>query len=368
MAKYNPGKLKSFSASIMCGAGMNENDSSLFADSLVEAEMRGIASHGLTRLKTYALRMEKGLVEKKTTLTILSESPSLLLIDANNSSGVCAASQAMQLCMERARESGACFAALRGGNHFGIGAYFSDRAARNDMIGIAMTNGPAALAPFGGKKAMLGTNPFAVSIPTDRHGIFSLDMSTSVAARGKVTLAKKEHRSIPEGWGIDSDGLPTSDPAKVACMLPFGGAKGYGIGLIIEILCSCLSGACNGQTMGSFYDFSGKIQNAGFFVGALDISKVIPVAAFKTKVGELITSIKGSPRAQGCPEIFIPGEIEQINKEIARREGIEIAGAVISELNDVGEKYRVPFDCVQKKEGCMPQDELMKDKDVSISR
>ena len=345
MAMYDVNKLKMYTAAIMRSVGLNEEDSELFADSLLEADMRDISSHGLTRLKTYAQRLEEGLVENKTELTILNESPSMLLIDANNSLGVSAAYQTMRMCVERAKESGACFAAIRGGNHFGIASYFADYAARNDMLGVAMANGPAAMAPIGGKKALFGTNPLAVSLPTGKYRTLSLDMATSVVARGKITLAKKEHRSIPEGWGIDSEGLATTDPAKVAFVLPFGGVKGYGIGLIIEILCSCLSGACNGQTMGSFYDFSGKIQNAGFFVGALNIGKILPITDFMDRVDELITSVKESPRTQDCAEIFIPGEIEQNNMEAARRDGIKISGEVLSELKEIGEKYGVPFCC-----------------------
>lgn len=352
MSKYDAKELKNFVAAIMHKAGLGEKDSCIFADSLLEAEMRGISSHGLTRLKTYAKRLEDGLVEKKTDLTVLKESPSFLLIDANNGMGACSAFEAMNMCIRRAKESGACFAAVRGGNHFGIGGYFSDVAAKNNMIGIAMTNGPAAMPAVGGKKPLLGTNPLAVSIPLGKGDILSLDMATSVVARGKITLAKKEGKIIPEGWGVDSEGLPTTDPSKVVSVLPFGGAKGFGLALIIEILCSCLSGACNGQTMGSFYDFSGKTQGTGFFLGALDIGKIMPIIEFTECMEELTGSIKNSPRAENCDRIYLPGGIESEKKERAAKDGIAIPHVVAQELKETGEKFGIAFFKNLNKEGC----------------
>jgi LDH2 family malate/lactate/ureidoglycolate dehydrogenase len=300
MELYDVNSLREFTATVMTKVGLSKESSAMFADSLIEAEMRGIPSHGLTRLKTYVLRVEKGLINSRAEPKVLSESTSLLLVDAENGMGVYTAHRAMERCILNAKKSGACFASVRGGNHFGIGSFFADFAARNDMIGLAMTNGPAALAPTGGKKAILGTNPLAISIPAGNRRALSLDMSTSIVARGKVTLAKKEGYSIPEGWAIDAAGCPTTDPATVACMLPFGGAKGYGIGLVIEILCSCLSGAANGITMGSFYDFSGKVQNVGFFLGAIDISSITPIGVFKERMDNTLISSPPTRQALAC--------------------------------------------------------------------
>lgn len=342
---YDPEKLREFTSQIMQKVGLSKDKSDMFAESLIKADLRGMSSHGVTRLKTYSYRLEAGLVDAKAEPTIVSDAPSLLLIDGNNCLGVPSAMMAMKLCVERAEQSGACFAAVRGGNHFGVGEFFTDYAAEKGMIGIAMANGPTALAPIGGKKAVLGTNPLSVSIPSGKYGCINLDMATSMVARGKVALAAKEGRSIPEGWGIDADGRPTTDPNKVKCMLPFGGPKGFAICLIIEILSSCLSGAATGQTMGSFYDFSGKIQNSGFFLGAMDVSKIMAIDEFKRNVDELADSIKNSPKAEGCDEIFLPGEIEQRKTIAAEKNGIAISEAVLNELREISEKYNVLFEC-----------------------
>jgi len=342
---YDANALRRFAADVFQKTGLSSDDARLFADSLIEAELRGVGSHGLTRLKAYARRIEQGLIDAKALPQVVQSAPSLLLIDACNAAGVCAAYRAMQLCINRAAETGACFAAVFGGNHFGIGAYFSSLAAKSGMIGFAATNAPAQMAPTGGRKARLGTNPIAISIPAGARRPFCLDMATSVVARGKVTLAEKEGNPIPEGWGIDAGGNPTTDPAAVACMLPFGGAKGYGIALAVEMLCSCLAGAATGTAMGSLYDFSGKLQNVGFFLGAINISSILPREEFGSRMDSLIDSVKACPRAAGSEEIFIPGEIEDRRAADARKAGIAIPDAVLAELRELSAQYRIPFSC-----------------------
>ena len=342
---YNCEKLKQFCTGVMCAAGLPEEESRNFAESLVNADMRGVSSHGVTRLKTYYQRLRDGLVDADAQPEILAESPSLLLVDGKNAMGVSSASFAMQECIRHAKDTGACFAAVKGGNHFGYAAYFAERAARAGMIGLAAANGPVAIPPIGGKAPILGTNPLAVVIPAGNALPLELDMATSVVARGKVKLAEKEGKSIPLGWGIDAGGNPTTDPAAVKCVLPFGGAKGFGIGLIIEVLCSCLSGAKNSQTLGSFYDFSGKHQDSGFFVGALNIGSILPMEQFAASIEALFASIKNSPKADGCEEIFIPGEIELRRMGKASETGIAIPPAVLKELEELSAETGIPFDC-----------------------
>lgn len=340
---YSCEKLKQFVAAVMEDAGLSGKDAAQFADSLLYAQMRGIGSHGLTRLATYYRRAKEGLVNARAVPQILSGQPSLLLIDGHNGMGVTSAVYAMDECIERAQATGCCFAAVRGGNHFGCASYFAERAARKGMLGIAMANGPTAMAPIGGKEPVLGTNPLAIAIPAAGRDPFVLDMATSVVARGKVALAAKEGRQIPPDWGIDAQGKPTTDPNAVKCVLPFGGAKGYGIALMIEVLCSCLSGAKTGQTMGSFYDFSGKHQDSGFFVGALNVGGITAPGAFASGTAGLFDSIKNSPKADGCDEIFIPGEIERRNYLRAEKEGITLSAPILAELKALAQATGIPF-------------------------
>lgn len=341
---YNTEKLREFAAQIMQKAGLEKNDSLIFAESLINADMRGIASHGISRLTAYSRRVREGLVAGNALPVIIKDAESLLLVDAQNGMGAVAAYRTMKICVERAEQKGCCFAAVKGGNHFGGASFFTEYAASRDMIGVAMANSPPAMPPTGGAKPMLGTNPISIAIPARRHRPLVLDMATSVVARGKITLAKKEGRPIPDFWGVDNLGNPTAEPEKVQAVLPFGGAKGYALSLIAEILCSCLSGAFNGQTMGSFYDYS-RIQNSGFFLGAFHVGGVMQIDLFKDSVDNLMDSIKASPKAEGVSEIMIPGEIEFNNYSNAEKTGVSLSQAVVQELVALSEQYCVPFNC-----------------------
>ena len=343
--KYSVEELLAFTKNIMLKAGLSEKESEVFADSLISAEMRGVTSHGLTRLSTYAKRVEEGLVANHTEPEIIKDGGSVLLIDGKNTMGAYAGTKAMELCIERAKVHGTAFATVCGGNHFGCASYFTSIAAKNNMIGFAVANGPGAIPPTGGTKPLLGTNPVSISIPAGRYEPLILDMATSAVARGKVALAKKNGNSIPLGWGLDSQGRPTTDPSDIlngGSMLPMGGAKGYGIALIVEILASCLSGALNGQTMGSFYDFS-RTQNSGYAFGAIDIGKIVDIDLFKENVDKLFDSMKDCPKAEGVSSIKIPGEIENEKEALAKKDGIELSAAIETELKNIAAHYGVEF-------------------------
>lgn len=341
---YDCERLKEFCRRVMESAGLPEEDSCSFAESLVTADMRGIPSHGVTRLKAYHRRLADGVTDAAAKPSIVAELPSLLVVDGNNAMGVSIATFAMRACIERAEKTGVCFAAVRGGNHFGYAAYYSEMAARAGMIGISMCNASHAVAPHGGKTAQLGTNPLAVAVPGRDSILLDLDMATSLVARGKVTLAAKKGQSIPPDWGIDENGSPVTDPNAVRCVLPFGGYKGYGVGLVVEILSACISGAGSSQSMGSFYDFS-RPQNVGFFLGAINVAGVTDAEAFAARVEEQIRMLKTSPRADGCDEILVAGEPEARRWREAREKGIDIPDAVRAELEELSVRCNVPFDC-----------------------
>lgn len=342
---YSVTSLRRFTQEVMCKAGLSPEESQIFTDSLISADMRGVSSHGLTRLPTYAKRVEEGLVANHVEPEIVQDGGTVMRVDGKNGMGAYIGTRVMDLCIKRAKESGSAFATVYGGNHFGCASYFALQAAKEGMIGFAVANGPAAIPPTGSTKPLLGTNPVAISIPAGRYEPLVLDMATSAVARGKVALAKKNGTSIPTGWGLNSKGLPTTDPAAVlegGSMLPMGGAKGYGIALIVEILCSCLSGAQNGQTLGSFYDFT-REQNTGFAFGAIDIGKILNIDLFKASVDCLFDSMKSCPKAEGYSEIKIPGEIENDKALKSKETGLFLSDAVIADLESTAQHYGVTF-------------------------
>ena len=265
-------QLKTFTQEILEKAGLSTKEAVIVSESLIEAELRGLGSHGLTRLRTYSKRVKTKVVSANVEPVILNTSKTALLVDGCNGMGASIGSMVMQQCIDRAKEYGTCFATVNRGNHFGIGAYFTMQAAKQNMIGIAMSNAPASVVPTGGKKPMLGTNPLSIAIPAGKYPPLVLDMACSVVAQGKVILAAKEKKdSIPAGWAVDENGDMTTDPetALKGAMLPFGGPKGYAIAFIVDILTSALSGALNSTKIRSYWTNFKEPQDLGISLGLL---------------------------------------------------------------------------------------------------
>ncbi len=344
--RYDYDKLKDFAAQVMVKAGLERDEAEIFAENLLYADSRGMGSHGISRLINYSRRVQCGVITPGVNAEIVSQAPSCLVIDGHNGIGAKIARQAMDMCIERARETGCCAATVRNGNHFGAGAFYTKYAAEQGMIAFMVSNSEAAVAPIGGAKAMLGTNPLGVAVPAGRGEPFDLDMATSVVARGKVVLAQKEGRPIPQGWAVDKYGADTTDPGAVldgGCMLPFGGAKGYAISLFIDLMCSCLGGALNCRTTPHFWTDYEHPQNVGYFLVVIDPDKFLPREQFLERVDDMLDEFRACPPAPGVERVYIPGEIEAAKRAVSLEKGIELSDAVANELRSVGESYGVDF-------------------------
>lgn len=345
--RYNSDKLKKFGAAVMVAAGLGEDEADLFVDNLLYADSRDMGSHGISRLINYSKRVQCGVITPKVNAEVVKEAPSCLVIDGHNGIGAKIARQAMDLCIERAKTTGCCVATVRNGNHFGAGAFYTKYAAQKGMIAFMVSNSEAAVAPIGGAKAMLGTNPLGVAVPAMRNDPFDLDMATSVVARGKVVLAQKEGRKIPLGWAVDKNGADTTDPNAVldsGCMLPFGGAKGYAISLFIDLMCSCLGGSLNCRTTPHFWTDYEHPQNVGYFITVIDPSKFLPLEEFEDRVDDMLEEFKNCPTAPGVSRVFVPGEIEAGKERVSAAEGIELSDAIVDELRRVGKEFGVEAD------------------------
>lgn len=344
--RYPVAALRSFAAQLFQQAGLAGAEAECLAHSLVLADMRGVSSHGLMRLRTYAERVRRGVVRGGVAPRIVRESAAFLAVDGGNGNGMWVGQQVMDLCITRARGNGACFATVCHGNHFGIAASFTERAAAAGMIGIAMSNASPTMVPLGGRKPLLGANPLSIAIPAGKRPPLVLDMATSTVAQGKIILAAKEgKKQIPGDWAVDPDGNPTTDPqlALKGSMLPFGGAKGYGLALIIDILCATLSGALTSAHVHSFWKDFENPQNIGFFLGCWDIGTVMALPAFEERITALLDEIKSCPPAAGQAEVFYPGEIEHRREQASLRDGVGLGPAVADDLAKLGSEYRVVF-------------------------
>lgn len=342
--RVNPDRLKDVLYRLALGAGASEYEADILSDSTVQAELRGMSSHGVVRYPSYIERISLGLYAAKTEPEVIIDAGSLLLIDGKNGIGAPLAMRAMELCVARASQTGACFAGVNQGNHFGCGAYYTQRAASKGMIGFAAANANAWVTPFGGVKKKLGTNPLSIAVPCGDKEPLVVDMATSEAAHGKVLVCSKKGVPVPLGWGVDNAGKPVTDPQAIlngGALLPFGGAKGYGISLVIELLCSALAGGRRSTEMGSMFARD-QVIGTGFFIGAIDAGKLVDSETFAARVDEIFADMRDAGTEE--QPVYIPGEIEADKAAFSRENGIEIETAIFSDLSRLADRYGVAMD------------------------
>lgn len=339
MYHFSANVLRNYCRDVLAASGVDADCALAVADMLVDADLTGISTHGVSRMSIYMERMEKGMMSRKNNIKITKEGPSAVVIDGGNTLGAATAKFAMETCIRKAKETGCCFAAVHSSNHFGATGYYTKMAAAQNMIGFACTNLTGKIAPFGSAQPFMGTNPISMTAPS--HGRpFLLDMSPSVVALGKLILAQKLGKEIPLGWALDMDGKPTTDPAagRKGSLIPIGGPKGSGIAMAVDILSGVLTGAGYGPHLHDLYEFDAP-QGIGHFMGAIDIAHFIDVESFKSMMDTLTSEVKGLKKADGFSEILMPGEIELRKAEENAVSGIDLPDPVYEELTELGSPY-----------------------------
>ena len=333
--------LEKFARQIFENAGLPSDHAKIVSDALVTANLRGVDSHGVVRLEPYVKNIEGGGFNPNPDVTVEERAPGTIVVDADDGLGQVATAKAIDAVVEAAAESGSAFATVQNSNHFGTAAYYTQRAASADCIGFAMTNVGPNVAPFGGIDPFFGTNPFGYSIPTNRSFPITLDMATSVVAKGKIHVAEEEGKSIPEDWAMDEQGQPTTEPSKVHALRPAGGPKGYGMGLLVDVCSGVLSGMGTSPEVDSLYDDYSEPQRVGHCVGAIDPSLFRDIEAFKADIDELIDRIKSVRTEEGVEEVKLPGEIEAETRAKREENGIPIGPGVVDTLENLGLRYDV---------------------------
>ncbi|WP_067925162.1 Ldh family oxidoreductase [Alicyclobacillus shizuokensis] len=321
-----------------------QDRASLIAESLVQANLRGVDSHGVVRVPIYVKRIQKGMVDPRAEIAIESIAPAAARVDGNNTVGVVAGSAALDEVLRLAKSCGTAVVGVKHSNHFGTGAYYALKAIQRDVILIVMSNASQTMPPTGGIRPFIGTNPLTVAIPAGDQHPFILDMATSVVARGKIIVAAEKGEPIPEGWALDKFGRPTTDAAAAleGSVLPFGGYKGYAISLLIDMLAGVLTGAGFGRYVRNMYEDWLHPQNVGHLFLAIDINRFMPAEEFKSRMDQYIRELKAEPKAPGVDEIFIPGEIESRIEEINKKNGIQLPERVLEELNKLSRELGAP--------------------------
>ncbi|MGE4284331.1 MAG: Ldh family oxidoreductase [Clostridia bacterium] len=342
--KINWEDLRTYCQKLIMTQGVSEEEALIVADSLVDADLCGVESHGVSRMTIYMKRLETGVVNREFEAKAEQEYPASIALNACNSMGMVVGVYAMNRCIEKAKENGCCFITVKNSNHYGMASYFVKLATEANMVGVTGTNAPPNIAPWGSPKTYVGTNPLAIGVPTNGEPMI-LDMAPSVVAMGKVILAAKLGKDIPLGWALTKEGKPTTNAAEGAkgSVVPIGGPKGYGLSLFMDVLCGILSGAQFGPHLNNMWNDFENPQDVGHIFCAIDISKFVEVDQFKARMEQMVSEIKALPKSEGVSEIFVPGEIEQRRRKERKANGIDLSDVVYEELRGLGEKFGV--DC-----------------------
>jgi len=347
-------KLNDFLVNIFVSVGVSQKDAEITSDVLVQADVRGIESHGVARILRYAGKIRDGQIDPRPNIRVVSETASTLLIDAGNGLGQVVGVYAMNRCIEKAKQAGMCFATVRNSNHYGIAGYYAMMGLKEDMIGISSTNTWPLVVPTYGRKPMFGTNPIAVAVPTKKETPYVLDMATSVVPIGKIEVYERREKEMPTGWGVDSEGRDTTDPRKIrngGSLLPLGGTvdhagyKGYGLGVLVDILTGVLSGGVFGPDVGRPEDPTPS--RIGHFFGAVNIDAFMPKKEFKKRMDSMLQGLKDSPRAPTQSRIFYAGEIEAETERLRLVKGIPMYWKVYETLKKLGNETGIKMDVLK---------------------
>ena len=332
--------LEDFCAKAMRKAGMLGEDAAIAAEVLARTDSWGTFTHGTRQLGKLLKNFRDGKMDLGAVAEIVAEGPSFAVFDGHHGMPIVASAVAMRTVISKAKATGIAIATIRDSGHFGAAGYYADLAARNGCIGISMCNVDAGVAVPGSRGPVLGTNPLSYAAPLGEESVF-LDIATSVVAASKVFRAQARGESIPDGWLIDKDGVPTTNPVgypQAGALQPMSGHKGYGIALMVEILTGVLGGGAFGKDVVSWIFGDHPVNQSMCFI-AIDITGFMPLGLFEERMGALARQIHESPKAVGADRIFLPGEMEWEKAEASRTAGILLPTDVVSSLEELAAEY-----------------------------
>ena len=342
--------LRQFVAAVYERAGMPGVDAALVADTLVQADLWGHQSHGVLRTGWYLARLRSGVMKAITEPKLAVDAGGVAVVDAQDGVGQVATRFAAGEALRRAKAHGVAAVAVRNSNHFGTCMYYTRMAAEQGCIMMLTTNGGPAIAPWGGRKKVIGTNPWSISCPAGAHPPLMMDMANTGVARGKIYLARQRHERIPPGWALNADGEPTTDPQEAidGIILPMAGHKGYAIAVVVDMLSGVLTGSSFLSAVNGPYKTDLR-SGAGHFFTAFDIEAFQPLSDFNARMEAFIAELKSVPLAKDIDEIFYPGEMEARSDLRLRREGIELPDDTVADLERIGAESGIPTDRIGRR-------------------
>ncbi|MEH7252601.1 Ldh family oxidoreductase [Neobacillus niacini] len=338
--------LKVYCKKLLINVGVKEEDARIASESLIQANLEGVHSHGISRLPIYMKRLAEGRINPNPSIDLNEKTHSLLMVNGDNGLGQVVGYHAIKKGIDMAKESGVVAIGVNNSNHFGTASFFCQLACEENLACIGFTNSPSAIAPWGGRSPFFGTNPIAFGFPTGNDTPVIIDLSTSIVARGKIILAAKQGNEIPSGWALDENGHSTTDPNQAldGSVLPLGGAKGSALALGVEILTGILSGAAFGPHVNNIYNENVTDNaNVGHFFILLNIEKFMSVELFTTYINSLLTEMKELPKVPGVDEIRYPGERRKNESKLNMEAGIPLSDIVKNELSELGRRVQILF-------------------------
>jgi LDH2 family malate/lactate/ureidoglycolate dehydrogenase len=345
--------LREFTENIFKAMGCSRNHAVLAADVLISSDLRGIDSHGVARLQGYVRLWEKKRINTKPDIKIVHQTATTATVDGDAGLGLVVAPFAMQVAIDKATQYGSGWVSVRNSNHFGIAGYHAMMAVEKDMIGFAMTNASPLVSPTYSSERLLGTNPMCYAFPAGKYLPVIVDMATSAAANGKLEIAQRLGKQVPEGWIQDKQGNFTTDPHALksgGALLPLGSDvehgshKGFGLGATVDILSAVLSGANYGPWVPPFVAFLDPPNDPvglgiGHFVGAMRVDGFRPVEEFKTNMDNWIQRFKSAATVDPDQKVIIPGEPEMEAEKDRKANGIPLIEAIVNDLNVLAERF-----------------------------
>lgn len=354
---YSYSTLRSFTKNIFLKIGCSDEDATIAANSLLIADLRGVDSHGVARLSGYVRLWDAKRINAVPRIKIIHETASTAVVDGDAGLGLVVAPFAMQVAIDKAKNVGTGWVSVKNSNHFGIAGSHAIMALKNDMIGIAMTNASALVAPTFSTERMLGTNPIAVAIPAGKEQPFVADFATTTAANGKLEMSQRKNENIPNGWVQTKMGAPSNNANELkngGALLPLGGDrehgshKGYALGSIADIFSAVLSGANYGPWVPPFPAYVPMPENMpgegiGHFFGAMRIDAFRPAEEFKLHMDNWIKRFSSSKTVEGHEKVIIPGEPEVEFENERMKNGIPLLEPVVEDLKSVGDRFGIRF-------------------------
>ncbi|MGW5240266.1 Ldh family oxidoreductase [Monashia sp. NPDC004114] len=339
-----PAALAAFVTDLLTVRGVPDADAALLADTLVTAELWGHASHGVLRLPWYAARLASGAMAAVTEVETVIDHGAMVVLDGHDGIGQVVARRAADLGVQRARAHGIAGIAVRNSGHFGTAAYFTRAVAEAGCVAILVTNASPAMAPWGGRRKSVGTNPWSIAAPAGRHGVVVMDLANTAVARGKVYLAAERNEQIPDGWAATADGTPTTDPAAAidGLILPMAGAKGYVISFMMDVLAGVLTGSAFGDAVAGPYDPERR-SGAGHLLVVIDVASVADADEFASRMEQLVDQTHSGELASWADRILVPGELEDRARVANERDGIRLAPATWAALCELAQPHGIPI-------------------------